>query len=115
MCCIMQLVVMILCPVHSVPYDFRAATDGHGQLHITCKGMLHCSLVVFLPWYYCNFAFQGDIVRKLKEDKVPESDLCRALADLKIAKKALEDKVRLHLLVLILLVVEILIFLQLHL
>jgi hypothetical protein len=31
----------------------------------------------------------------MKEEKVPENDLCRALADLKVAKKALEDEVRL--------------------
>jgi len=35
---------------------------------------------------------KGDIVRKLKEEKVPENDLCRALADLKVAKKALDEE-----------------------
>lgn len=36
---------------------------------------------------------KGDIVRKLKEEKAPENDLARALADLKLAKKTLEDEV----------------------
>ncbi|XP_013410317.1 glycine--tRNA ligase [Lingula anatina] len=35
---------------------------------------------------------QGDIVRKLKEEKAPEIDIKRAVADLKTKKKALEDK-----------------------
>ena len=33
------------------------------------------------------------MVRKLKEEKAPENDVKKALADLKAAKKILEDKV----------------------
>ncbi|KAK7484906.1 hypothetical protein BaRGS_00023826 [Batillaria attramentaria] len=35
---------------------------------------------------------QGDLVRKLKQEKAPEIDLQRAVADLKHKKKTLEDK-----------------------
>lgn len=35
---------------------------------------------------------QGDLVRKLKEDKAPEIDVKKAVAELKARKKVLEDK-----------------------
>ena len=35
---------------------------------------------------------QGDLVRKMKEDKYPELDVKKAVAELKTRKKALEDK-----------------------
>ena len=35
---------------------------------------------------------QGDLVRKMKEDKCPELDIKKAVAELKTRKKALEDK-----------------------
>ena len=35
---------------------------------------------------------QGDLVRKMKEDKCPELDVKKAVAELKTRKKALEDK-----------------------
>jgi glycyl-tRNA synthetase len=35
---------------------------------------------------------QGDLVRKLKANEAPELDVKKAVAELKIRKKALEDK-----------------------
>ena len=37
--------------------------------------------------------FQGDLVRKLKEEKAPENDIKVAVSELKARKKVLEDKV----------------------
>lgn len=37
---------------------------------------------------------QGDLVRKLKEDKAPQVDIDRAVAELKARKRILEAKVR---------------------
>lgn len=44
---------------------------------------------------YLSFhsVLQGDLVRKLKQEKAPEIDLQRAVAELKHKKKTLEDKV----------------------
>jgi len=36
---------------------------------------------------------QGDIVRRLKEEKAPENDILIAVSQLKAAKKILDDKV----------------------
>lgn len=37
-------------------------------------------------------SFQGNLVRKLKADGAPELDVKRAVAELKVRKKILEDK-----------------------
>jgi len=39
------------------------------------------------------FLSQGDIVRRLKEEKAPENDILMAVSELKAAKKILDDKV----------------------
>lgn len=44
------------------------------------------------------FVDQGDLVRKLKEDKAPQVDVDRAVAELKARKRVLEAKVSLRLL-----------------
>jgi len=36
---------------------------------------------------------QGDVVRRLKEEKAPENDILMAVSELKAAKKILDDKV----------------------
>jgi len=36
---------------------------------------------------------QGDVVRRLKEEKAPENDILVAISELKVAKKVLDDKV----------------------
>lgn len=41
---------------------------------------------------------QGDLVRKLKEDKAPQVDVDRAVAELKARKRVLEAKVSLRML-----------------
>lgn len=41
---------------------------------------------------------QGDLVRKLKEDKAPQVDVDRAVAELKARKRVLEAKVSLRVL-----------------
>lgn len=40
----------------------------------------------------CLFLWQGDLVRKLKQDGAPEIDVKRAVNELKARKKQLEDK-----------------------
>ena len=47
----------------------------------------------------CASCFQGDAVRRLKENKASDFDICQAISELKIAKKALDDKVYLAVLV----------------
>ena len=43
----------------------------------------------------CFFLFaQGDLVRKMKSDGVPDVDVKKAVVELKARKKALEDKVQ---------------------
>jgi glycyl-tRNA synthetase len=44
------------------------------------------------------FVGQGDFVRKLKEDKAPQVDVDRAVAELKARKRVLEAKVSLRML-----------------
>ena len=44
------------------------------------------------------FVDQGDFVRKLKEDKAPQVDVDRAVAELKARKRVLEAKVSLRML-----------------
>lgn len=39
-------------------------------------------------------SLQGDYVRKLKESKESDNELARAVAELKLRKRVLEDKVR---------------------
>jgi len=40
-----------------------------------------------------NFQLQGDLVRKLKSENVPAPDIEVAIKELKVRKKALENKV----------------------
>lgn len=41
----------------------------------------------------CKVYFQGDLIRKMKENKEPVFDIQAAVAELKIRKNALEAKV----------------------
>lgn len=67
------------------------------------KGMLKNTFKTFLDfwnqsWLYILFVGQGDLVRKLKEDKAPQVDVDKAVAELKARKRVLEAKVSLGIL-----------------